>query len=127
VISRLVPFASKRSAIPTIIFLDPSGSLFESRPTSPVDIRRAAAMRTKQQLSRSHEVPREFNILALIKGEERYVFIYDDASRQSLIDTFRSQAADPRLSLTWFDAAILMEKAREQARGEKESHPHFRI
>jgi hypothetical protein len=74
-------------------------------------------------------VARELNILALIKGGERYVFVYDDASRQPLIDTFRDQAADPQLSLTWFDAAILTEKAREQARGPKEAQsvPRSRI
>jgi len=59
-------------------------------------------------------VQREFNILALIKGEERYVFIYDDDSRAELIDALRDQAADPGLTLTWFDAAVLTEKAREQ-------------
>ena len=25
---------------------------------------------------------REFNVLALIKGDERYIFVYDDESRQ---------------------------------------------
>jgi hypothetical protein len=60
-------------------------------------------------------VPREFNILALIKGEERFVFVYDDESRTELIDALRDQAADPRLTLNWFDAAVLTEKAREQA------------
>ena len=57
----------------------------------------------------------EYNVLALIKGADRYVFVYDDDSRQALIDTFRDQAADPRLSLNWFDAAVLTDKAREQA------------
>ena len=57
---------------------------------------------------------REFNILALIKGNERYVFVYDDDSSQPLIDAFRDQAADPRLSLSWFDAAVLTDKVREQ-------------
>ena len=59
---------------------------------------------------------RELNVLALIKGNERYVYVYDDPSRPALIDLFRDQAADPRLNLTWFDAAVLTEKAREQAR-----------
>ena len=63
---------------------------------------------------------REFNVLALIKGDERYVFVYDDESRQPLVDAFRDQAADPRLSFTWFDATVLTDKAREQAR---EAHP----
>lgn len=60
-------------------------------------------------------MPREFNILALIKGEERFIFVYDDESRAQLIDALRDQAADPRLTLSWFDAAVLTEKAREQA------------
>ncbi|HEV3203989.1 MAG TPA: hypothetical protein VGY77_06390 [Gemmataceae bacterium] len=57
-------------------------------------------------------MPREFNVLALIKGNERYVYIYDDKSREALIDAFRNQAADPRLSFSWFDAAVLTEKVR---------------
>jgi hypothetical protein len=60
-------------------------------------------------------VGREFNVLALIKGEERYVYVYDDASQAPLLETFRSQADDPNLSLNWFDAAVLTQKAREQA------------
>lgn len=60
-------------------------------------------------------MPREFNVLALIKGEERFVFVYDDESRAELIDALRDQAADPHLTLSWFDAAVLTEKAREQA------------
>jgi len=60
-------------------------------------------------------VAREFNVLALVKGKERYVFVYDDASRRELVDSFRDQAADPGLSFSWYDAAIMTEKAREQA------------
>jgi len=66
-------------------------------------------------------VRREFNVLALIKGGERYVFVYDDESRLPLIDAFRDLAADPHLSFTWFDAAVLTEKAREQARQQASS------
>jgi hypothetical protein len=52
----------------------------------------------------------------LIKGNERYVFVYDDESRQPLLDAFRADASNPELSFNWFDAAVLTEKAREQAR-----------
>ena len=62
-------------------------------------------------------VGREFNVLALIKGEERYVYVYDDSSRAPLLETFRTQADDPNLSLNWFDAAVLTQKAYEQAAG----------
>ena len=64
---------------------------------------------------------REINVLALIKGEERFVYVYDDASRQTLIEAFRDQAADPRLNFSWFDATVLAEKAREQARAGQEA------
>lgn len=56
----------------------------------------------------------EVNVLALIKGAEHYIFVYDDESRAQLIDTIRGQAADPGLSLSWFDAMVLTTKAREQ-------------
>jgi hypothetical protein len=71
-------------------------------------------------------VRREFNVLALIKGSERYIFVYDDDSRQPLIDAFRDQAADPGLSFTWFDATVLTEKAREQARTAPQPEPPSR-
>jgi hypothetical protein len=56
----------------------------------------------------------EVNVLALVKGQERYVYVYDDGSEPELIDAFRDHAADPGLSLTWFDAAVLTRKARDQ-------------
>ncbi len=62
-------------------------------------------------------MPHEFNVLALIKGAEQYIFVYDEESRAALIDTFRDQAADPNLSLNWFDAVVLTRKAREQQDG----------
>ncbi|HWG41990.1 MAG TPA: hypothetical protein VN688_04330 [Gemmataceae bacterium] len=58
---------------------------------------------------------REFNVLALLKGEERYIYVYDDDSRSPLLEAFRAQAADPDLSLNWFDVVVLSQKAREQA------------
>ena len=57
----------------------------------------------------------ELNVLALIKGAEHYIFVYDDASRGQLIDNFRDLAADPAQNLSWFDAMVLTTKAREQA------------
>ncbi len=60
-------------------------------------------------------MPTELNVLALVKGLERYIFVYDDGSQAALLDVFRDQAADPRLSLSWFDATVLTQKAREQA------------
>jgi hypothetical protein len=72
-------------------------------------------------------VRQEFNVLALIKGLEHYVFVYDDASRPLLLELFNQQAADPSLSFNWFDAAVLTEKAWEQARAGEGPAPQRRI
>ena len=63
---------------------------------------------------REERVAREVNVLALIKGEEHYVFVYDEQSLASLLRHFHQQALDEEVSLTWFDAAVLTEKAWEQ-------------
>jgi len=57
----------------------------------------------------------EFNVLVLVKGQERFVFLYDDASRDCLVDALREMASNPKSNLTWFDALVLTKKAREQA------------
>lgn len=59
---------------------------------------------------------RELNVLALFKGEERYIFVYDDDSREALIDDIRHRAADPAVPINWFDAAVLTERVRNQER-----------
>ena len=56
---------------------------------------------------------RELNVLALIKGEERYIFVYDDESRDDLIDDIRDKAADPAVPINWFDAAVLTQRVRD--------------
>ena len=66
-------------------------------------------------------MPSELNVLALVKGEERYVYVFDDESRSRLIDAFRDQAASPHLTLTWFDALVLTRKTREQEEAEAQT------
>jgi len=60
-------------------------------------------------------VPNEISVLALMKGRERYIYVSDDASLDRLVDAIREQAANPGLSLSWFDAAVLATRARQQA------------
>jgi hypothetical protein len=72
---------------------------------------------------RGNPVHRDLNVLALVKGNERYVYVYDDASRSDLINTFRDDAADPRLSLSWLDVSLLTAKAREQGRAAADEPP----
>ena len=56
---------------------------------------------------------REMNILAMAKGSERYIFLYDDQSYEALIDVLDKFADHPELSFGSGDAALLSRKARE--------------
>jgi hypothetical protein len=60
-------------------------------------------------------VQHELSVLALIRGRERFVYVYDDESRDQLIEVIRAQAASPAISLSWYDAAVLTERARQQS------------
>lgn len=55
---------------------------------------------------------RDVNVIAMVKGGERYVFLFDDASRDEALRTLGRFAADPALSFSWHDAAVLGEKVR---------------
>jgi hypothetical protein len=64
---------------------------------------------------------RELNVLALHKGTEHYLFLYDDDSLPALIDSFRRYASDIALSFNWFDAAVMSEKGKAQLSQQKAS------
>lgn len=57
----------------------------------------------------------DINVLALVKGEERYVFLYDDASRAEALRALGRFADDPGLSFTWYEAAVLSQKIRHES------------
>lgn len=57
----------------------------------------------------------DINVLALVKGAERYVFLYDDASRAETLRVLGRYASNPELSFTWYDAAVLSQKIRQDA------------
>ena len=52
------------------------------------------------------------NVLALVKDGERFVFLYDETSVSALLQTLGRYAADPELSFSWYDAAVLSQKVR---------------
>lgn len=60
----------------------------------------------------------EINVLALVKGEERYVFLFNDQQRSETLRTLGRFASDPELSFSWYDAAVLSQKIRQQAPAE---------
>jgi len=58
----------------------------------------------------------DLNVLALFKGRDRYIFVYDDAAKEAVVDAVRNCAADPATAFNWFDAAVLTERAEKQAK-----------
>lgn len=64
---------------------------------------------------------RGMNVLALVKDSERYVFLYDDESPAELLQTLGKYAADPEMSFTWYDAAVLSQKVRRIRRNREEA------
>lgn len=57
----------------------------------------------------------DINVLALVKGRERYIFLYEDSQRAEALRTLGRFASNPELSFTWYDAAVLSQKVRHNA------------
>lgn len=57
----------------------------------------------------------DINVLALVKGEERYIFLYDDERRSEALRTLGKFASNPELSFSWYDAAVLSQRIRQTA------------
>jgi hypothetical protein len=55
----------------------------------------------------------EIHVLALVKGVERYVFLFDDANRDETLRQIGRFASNPELSFTGHDAAVLSQKVRQ--------------
>lgn len=58
---------------------------------------------------------KDINVLALVKGSERYVFLFDDDNRSEALRTLGRYASNPDLSFNWYDAAVLSQKIRQTA------------
>jgi hypothetical protein len=67
------------------------------------------------------DVNQDINVLALVKGVERYVFLYDDASRAETLRVLGRFASNPELSFTWYDAAVLSQKIRQEEKAHRPS------
>ena len=58
----------------------------------------------------------EVNVLAIVKGKERYVFMYNEKNRAQVLDAFARYASDSSLSFSWHDAAVLSQRVRSEQR-----------
>lgn len=69
---------------------------------------------------------KEINVLALVKGEERFIFLYDDANRTETLRMLGRFAADPDLDFSWYDAAVLSKRIRDSIPAATEEEPKHR-
>ena len=60
-------------------------------------------------------VSQDINVLALVKGDERYVFLYNEKHQGETLRTLGRFASNPELSFTWYDAAVLSQKIRQES------------
>lgn len=70
---------------------------------------------------------RDINVLALVKKEERYIFLFDDENRAEALRTLGRFASNPDLSFTWYDAAVLSQKIRKISPSTPPSSPRFTL
>ena len=69
----------------------------------------------------------DINVLALVKGCERYIFLFDDTNRAETLRTLGRFASNPDLSFTWYDAAVLSQKIRQTAQQTSYTHSRFNL
>ncbi len=55
------------------------------------------------------------NVIAMVKGEQRYIFLYADEQQTELLRVFGRMAADPELDFSWYDAALCSKRVRSEA------------
>jgi hypothetical protein len=68
-------------------------------------------------------VSHDINVLALVKGNERYVFLFDDERRAEALRVLGRYASNPELSFSWYDAAVLSQRIRQE--GRRQAHGRF--
>lgn len=68
-------------------------------------------------------VSQDINVVALVKGEERYIFLFNDKKKGETLRTLGRYASDGKLSFSWYDAAVLSQKVRNIQKTETPSEP----
>lgn len=64
-------------------------------------------------------------MVALVKGEERYIFLFNDKQKSQTLRTLGRYASDSRLSFSWYDAAVLSQKVRNINQGTPSTAEEF--
>ena len=62
--------------------------------------------------------------LILNKGNEKFIFRYENGSENKLLDALIEQAKDKRVDFDWFDAAVLSFKLTQSLIGQADELLH---
>lgn len=65
-------------------------------------------------INRRQNGSRPVNVLCLVKGDQRYVFLFDDAHRLDVFQALGRAASNEDLDFTWYDAAMCSQRLREK-------------
>ena len=65
---------------------------------------------------------KDFHVLALVKGDHQFVYIFDEMGWDELVETLCQQAEDINLEFSWFDAALLSHRAKSQIESANEAN-----
>lgn len=79
---------------------------------TPVDSNKHAILATTM----GEPVSQDINVVALVKGEERYIFLFNDSQKGETLRTLGRYASDSSLSFSWYDAAVLSQKVRKSSK-----------
>ena len=69
---------------------------------------------------------KNISVLALVKGEEKYIFLFNDRNRKKTLRQLGRYASNPELSFTWYDAAVMSQKVRKLTRIEEAMESRYR-
>jgi len=58
----------------------------------------------------------DLNVIVVLKGSERYVWLYSDEQRTECVQSIGRMASNPELSLTCHDAAMAIRKIKQVAK-----------
>lgn len=83
-----------------------------------------ACRECRRELTEENEMPIEdddANLMVLVKGTERYIFLYGDDRQAEALRTLGRFASNPDLSFTWYDAAVLSQEMRQRNAEQREA------
>ena len=69
---------------------------------------------------------KNINVLALVKGDEKYIFLFNEKNRKKTLRQLGRFASNPDLSFTWYDAAVMSQKVRKLTSIEEAMESRYR-